>query len=215
MALTSVFWSIAGNLAIDIGRISRALKFPTYGAVVLPHLRLFNSTWWVSHVNSPLLMILSQHIQNRLSRVSLIFLLFSVDSKTDRRSTHSETWLHLLLLQRIHHKSILFFPYSLRLVTLPRVCSWSTFIYRTTERPCGELSLSALVLHPQLASSALHGCLTSTLVLSIADSFEFVNYFFKFIKKEAPLRGMFLRVYSCSLYFRLEKPTHAMVVPPL
>lgn len=49
MALTSVFWSIAGNLAIDIGRISRALKFPTFGAVVLPHLRPIKLSRWVSH----------------------------------------------------------------------------------------------------------------------------------------------------------------------
>lgn len=155
MALTSVFWSIAGNLAIDIGRISRALQFPTFWrcSSTASTTYLVISAGLSCQLSSLDDTILTRYLI-RLSSVSLIFfLLFSVDSKTDRRSTHSKTWLHLLLLQRIRHKYILFFPYSLRLVRLPRVSVWFTFIYRITERPCGELSLSTLVLYPQLAST--------------------------------------------------------------
>lgn len=78
MALTSVFWSIAGNLAIDIGRISRALQFPTF--------------WRCSSTASPTYLVISAGLSCqlsslddtiltryliRLSSVSLIFFCFS------------------------------------------------------------------------------------------------------------------------------------------
>lgn len=55
----------------------------------------------------------------------------------------SSVKLRLLLFTRHVLPIDLVFAYSLRLVQLARLLAWSTFIFRTTERPCGEMSLSA------------------------------------------------------------------------
>jgi len=62
------------------------------------------------------------------------------------------------------------FAYSLRLVGLPRLSSWFTFISRTTERPCGQVSLSVrffLVLRRHLATIAREEFLSSPSGISI------------------------------------------------